>query len=261
MASTSTSHLRAEIGRKVRELREGRGLTQADLSKRLGLSQNRLSEVERGQGSFTAEQFLLLLRIFNVPVAHFSPGLAPVERSLQNALARLGAFHLLESEGVLPSERLQEAGDVFREVLVAAGPPRHVAALAPVLVNNLDHLNLVKLWATFKDYGLASRLGWLIENTLEAIRRASDTPKTRKQATQLRKATTALQSLLERIEAQRPESPDLGHEDFIGVSVHSRKTLEETRQASSPISHRWGILTALQPEDFLEALNGSFIAH
>ena len=55
---------RRRIAAKVRELRQSRNWTQAELSKRLQLSQSRLSEIERGAGSFTAEQFLLLLRLF-----------------------------------------------------------------------------------------------------------------------------------------------------------------------------------------------------
>lgn len=253
--------LRAEIGRKVRALREGRGLSQVELSQRLGLSQNRLSEVERGKGSFTAEQFLLLLQIFNVPVDHFSPAQPAAESSLQNALARLGAFHLLESERILPSERLQEAEDVLREVLISATNPRHVAALAPVLVSNLDTLNLAKLWATFTDYGLASRLGWLIENTVEAIRQTEGTSKSRRQATQLRKGQTILQALLDRVAPLHLEPSPQGFEDRVATSASSRKTLEEIRQNASPISHRWGVLSPLHAEHFLEALNAALVAH
>jgi transcriptional regulator with XRE-family HTH domain len=48
---------RAWIARNVRELRKERRWTQAELAKRLDLSQARLSEIEGGDGSFTAEQF------------------------------------------------------------------------------------------------------------------------------------------------------------------------------------------------------------
>ena len=90
---------RSNISRKVKSLREIRRWTQAELSGRLGLSQSRLSEIERGQGSFTAEQFLTILKLFNVPVTHFASARKPSEE-LQNALARLGADHLQESQDV-----------------------------------------------------------------------------------------------------------------------------------------------------------------
>lgn len=81
---------RSEIARKVRNLRAERHLTQAELSKVLGLSQGRYSEIERGKGSFTAEQFLELLRRFNVPASFFVTEKIDAGSSLQNALARLG---------------------------------------------------------------------------------------------------------------------------------------------------------------------------
>src|SRR5271170_6249535 len=96
---------RSEIARNVRELRKERRWTQAELAKRLRLSQARLSEIEGGDGSFTAEQFLLLLKLFNVAANHFIPKQRNQASEIQNALARLGAIHLQESEDVLPSER------------------------------------------------------------------------------------------------------------------------------------------------------------
>src|SRR5580658_327261 len=94
--------VRSEIARTVRELRKERRWTQAELAKRLDLSQARLSEIEGGDGSFTAEQFLLLLRLFNVGTNRFAPSGGSSaghdhEAQIQNALARLGALHLKEN--------------------------------------------------------------------------------------------------------------------------------------------------------------------
>lgn len=258
MPPTTLPTLRSGIGRKVRALREGRGLTQAELAQRLGLSQNRLSEVERGQGSFSAEQFLLLLRIFNVPVAHFSDQKESEESAFQNALARLGASHLFETEQVLPSERVQEAEALIREVLVAGDPPRHLTALAPVLVQNLDRLNLTRLWSAFQGLGLVPRLAWLAENTVEAIHHLEPSLKDRRQRSRFRNAELALQSLLDRIQEQaRPSESAL--EDTLGTSILSRKTQDEVRRAASPISRRWGILSNLQPDDFVKALHDAHL--
>lgn len=107
------------IAAKVRALRLQRKWSQAELAKRLGLSQNRLSEIERGAGSFSAEQLLLLLALFNVSVSAFTDEVTEPDLALQNALARLGASHLHEADHVLPSEQLTEVGDVIREVLVS----------------------------------------------------------------------------------------------------------------------------------------------
>src|SRR5580658_8833730 len=90
---------RSEVAKNARELRKERRWTQAELAKRLDLSQARLSEIEGGDGSFTAEQFLLLLKLFNVGASRFAPGAGASpghdrEAQIQNALARLGALHL-----------------------------------------------------------------------------------------------------------------------------------------------------------------------
>ena len=93
-----TKEPRSTIGERIRRLRQERRLTQARLAKELFISQNYLSELERGQGSFTAEQLLTILRFFNVPVDYFAPKAVPAEDQLQNSLARLGARHLAENE-------------------------------------------------------------------------------------------------------------------------------------------------------------------
>src|SRR5687767_6460102 len=49
-----TNKIRLDIVEKVRRLRQENRWTQARLAHLLGFSQNRLSEIERGRGSFTA---------------------------------------------------------------------------------------------------------------------------------------------------------------------------------------------------------------
>ncbi len=52
------------VGRRIRELR-GFDTTQADLARRIGVSQGYLSTVENGQGEIGAEVLLALSREFN----------------------------------------------------------------------------------------------------------------------------------------------------------------------------------------------------
>jgi transcriptional regulator with XRE-family HTH domain len=75
-----------QIGAKVRALRTARRLTQAQLARELKVAQGRLSDLELGKASLTAEQFLHILRIFNVPASEFMPSAGGVEQELQNAL-------------------------------------------------------------------------------------------------------------------------------------------------------------------------------
>ena len=73
MTTSALETTRLAIAKKVRLLRRERRLSQAELAKKLGLSQSRLSELENGAGSFTAEQLVMLLQLFNVTLADFAP--------------------------------------------------------------------------------------------------------------------------------------------------------------------------------------------
>lgn len=53
----------AEIGKRVRELRERQGLTQTKLAKTLGTSQAALSQVEHGSRGLTVQQVVKLARV------------------------------------------------------------------------------------------------------------------------------------------------------------------------------------------------------
>lgn len=260
MKIADRNQIRAEIARKIRALREERHWTQAALSKRLGLSQGRFSEIERGQGSFSAEQFLEVLKLFNVPVSHFAEGQEGADSGIQNALARLGANHLQERSDVLPSERLEEVGDVVREALLGAESPWHITSLAPVLVRNIDRINLNKLRAQFLEYGLERRLAWLIENTLVAVRHELSGGLPHSEATSYQRAELILGAYLGNAPTTRSQGDSEEVLDILDTWILTEKALEEVQNSASSISHRWGIRAALQPEDFIAALKASHTA-
>lgn len=248
---------RTEIAVKIRALRVDRHWTQANLSKRLGMSQGRFSEIERGQGSFTAEQFLEILRLFNIPASHFTKGEQGSGSAIQNALARLGAIHIGESPDVLPSERLEEASDVVREALLGAGVPRYITSLAPLLVHNIDRINLNKLRSQFLEYGLERRLAWLIENTLVAVGHELLSGLPRKEAMRYRRAELILTAYLGNAPFKRHQRSSDEALDILDAEIDNEKTLHEVQNSESTISRRWDIATALQPDDFIEALKAS----
>lgn len=250
--------IREQIARKVRELRTERRLTQQDLARRLGLSQGRLSELERGDGSFTAEQLLTLLSLFNVPATHFAPQQPKHEADLQNALARHGATHLRESTDVVPSERLEELATLVREALIGQSP-RQIAALAPVLVRNSEEVSV--LTARLLGSGLQRRWGWVIENTLTAVRQELPVlprgPTHARVARSYRRAEVVLETALDWLQFQLGPQADSSAVDLIDPVAVTKRSLEELREGSSPISKRWGIITALQPRDFVSALKAA----
>lgn len=244
-----------EISKKIRQLRQERRWTQAAFAKLLGLSQSRLSELEHGQGSFSAEQLLAILTTFNVPVEHFAKIKKPEVDQRQNALARLGASHLLETE-TLPSEQIKDALAAIRETLVAADNSRHIAAIAPVIVNNINSLNFTKLHRQLAELGLERRLSWAFANTAEALKRELTKKLPRVTAGAYERARIRLQFIL----SEQWLASVVGKnapEDILDSDIASEKSKEETRQESSPISKRWRILTRIQVEDFIRALEAT----
>jgi transcriptional regulator with XRE-family HTH domain len=242
------------IGPKVRELRRQRRWTQAELARRLGLSQGRLSEIERGAGTFSAEQLIEILRLFNVPVSHFtSEAPADPDAELQNLLARLGASELQETEA-LPSERVVDVNEAIRQTLLT-GSPRLVAALAPVLVRNANRVSLPRIDASLRELGLDRRLPWLVENVIEAVRK--ELPRARSSAIEYRRALVVLDTYIQYAGGRASSVGSQTTPDILDETIRSERTLAAVTAGSSPISQRWRVITRLRPEDFGDALRES----
>lgn len=259
MTTSALETTRLAIAQKVRLLRRERRLSQAELAKKLGLSQSRLSELENGAGSFTAEQLVLLLQLFNVTLADVAPRRHRSRTdTLQNALARLGAVHLQERSDVLPSEQLSEVADVVRETLIGADSSRLLTALAPVLVQNIDRLNLQKLHAQLVETGLQRRWGWLLENTLLALHKESS-ELSRPWALRYRRAALLIENWLAafRVQSEAQRTADTLPPDVLDSDIRSRSTLDEVMATASDISQRWRIATSVQPSDFASALRAA----
>lgn len=252
-----TKALRSKIGAKVRQLRRERRWTQARLAELLGLSQNYLSVLERGQGSFTAEQLLTILKHFNVPIDYFSPEKTAVENQIQNALARQGAVHLAESE-LIPSERLKKAADAIREALVSAESARQITAIAPILVSHADQLNLDRLHNEFAELGLEFRLGWAVENTLEAIKREEESaglpPLWRRKYRRARLIIDAYTKSWREHPGEPGKPPPFTPLD---PEITSEETFEEIKKSAPLISKKWRIVSRLGVEDFARALRAA----
>lgn len=249
--------VRLSIVGKMHALRLARGWTQAELAAKLGLSQARLSVIERGGGTISAEQLVALLSLGNLSLAELLPP-ANADAALQNALARLGARGLREHPDTLPSERVATARDAIREVLVVPDSPRLVVALAPVLVWNIDSLNLHAIHHELARLGLAHRLGWLAENVLAALEGRPRPPKP--WALRVRAARVELGSYIEfaraaRVEAlaRHPAAPDRFDTD-----IASARTAAEVALRASDVSKAWGVVSRLQPSEFGEALDAAY---
>ena len=256
-SSPALSKARLRIASEVRVLRRARGWTLEELAKRLDVSTSRLSDIERGDGSFTAEQFLEILALFNVPATHFSPtSRDPAAEQLQNALARFGATNLYESGELTPSEHLHSVQQVIREALID-GSPRSITAIAPVLVRNVERINPAALINELAVIGYTRRLGWVVDNTLAALD-GLPIPNGRERLA-AEHARSRLAYLSRVLSELAPHARSI--EDVLDRTIRSERTLEKVRRDASPISRSWNIVTTLQPADFLEALRASLADH
>jgi len=181
-----------------------------------------------------------------------------VNYAIQNALARLGATQLQESAQVLLSQELEDVDDVVREALLL-GFPRLVAAIAPVLAAHAERLNFSRLYAELEKVGHERRLAWVVENTLIALDIIADkaAPQANEWSKLRRRAEVPLRLFLEFVGARKEVEPPHGPPDVLDATIRSRRTLEEVQRHASKPSTRWGIVTSLQPEDFVQALRAS----
>jgi transcriptional regulator with XRE-family HTH domain len=256
MSSRDLDELRRAVAAKVRTLRKARGWTQGELATQLGLSQGRFSVIERGEGSFTAEQLLVMLRLFNVAATDFAPKPRDETLGVQNALVRLGATHLVESQEVGPREDLLRASDAIFWTLVEAPAARLITALAPILVLHIEDVSLKRLEAQLRELRLERRLFWLVDNTRTALKEEHEASLSRVWKVRYRRASTVLDAFLDSVPTPshsraRRRAPAL---DIFDRSIRSRETLEASTHEASPAAKRWGIVTSLRTEDFAVAL-------
>lgn len=230
-------------------------MSQVDLAAMLELSQGRISQLEHGDGSFSAEQLLLLGRFFNVPLTDFlgDGGDASHHAQVQNALARLGATNLWESDAIVPDERLRDAGPVVVEALLL-GDPRLVVGVAPVLVKQLDRVSLPWIDAQLRGVGGGRRLPWVVDNTLAAIDLGRARPLPRDVASSYRRAETVLGAYLA---ARAHETGATDVPDLLDGTIRSKQSLQLVRARSSEQSRRWAIVSGLGPHDFASALEAA----
>lgn len=253
------------IGERIRALRTERRWTQKQLAELLGISQNYLSELERGKGFFTADHLLLILKTFNVPIDYFYSGKSERQDQIQSALARFGATHLHESAETLPTQAFKDVAGAVREALVSAESSRQITGVAPVIVENINRVNLKNLQAQFLEIGLGQRLGWALENTLKALQRELALPLPRQWSLKYGRAEVILRSFLALPWPGKGDADQrtavLGAADVLDPDIASEKSLAEANEESSELSKRWGITTRIQEEDFVRALRAARETH
>lgn len=247
----------SSIGAELRALRKGRRWSQVELAARLGMSQPRLSELERGKARITLEQFVRVVDLFNVDVGRFGIHSEPAPSSaIQNALLRYGASHLVEQDG-RPSSAYASPTDTVVQVLRSPESPRHVTALAPVLVWSANDVVLDRAATSLAGSGRERRLGWLLDSTLLALR--EEHPITAADRHCTRRARLLLELFAE--SAAMPVPQPSAPLDLLEPEIRSRKTVERLFASASAEAKRWRIVTRLETADFVHALRSAREAH
>lgn len=244
--------LRRGIGPTVRRLRTERRWTLAELASRLGTSASRLSEVERGQGSFTAEQLLVVFQTFQVGPAAFVGVATDADAfagSLQNALVRFGAVHLRSDERHPVLRDHERVVDVVRDVLIQRPVPRFVTALPVVVVRRLAEVPFPAVQHAVVHAGVPGRWGWLLAHLVAAS-----------EALDLGDATTSFRRDLQQARAHaldfldRVPRPGEGSSDLLDTDLRSLAGVRAARAASTAIDRRWQVVSRLSTDDFLPPL-------
>lgn len=225
--------------------------SQAELAAQLGISQPMLSHREAGRTSFTAEELLRLMALFNVGPDAFVPPSLEVDGALMNALARYGAAHLLEREQV-PTGAHGSAERAIFDALVD-GSPRLVTATAPVLVRHVDKLHLARLHAELAAIGRGRRLCWMSDCTYAALDglagHGPNAPSWRRTA---RRVGATLRLFLDAVTVE-PHAPW----DPLDPSLRSSRGVERAAGAASTQAARWRVATAITVGDFRDALEAA----
>src|SRR5512141_2048776 len=95
------------VGRKIRQLRRQRKLTQTELAERIGIHQSDLSRMEQGEYKVGLDTLLKILQAFNLGIGEFFEE-GGRDRQLIEKFQQLSVAAQKEVESFIEFKRLQE---------------------------------------------------------------------------------------------------------------------------------------------------------
>ena len=110
MAMTKSGPLDAMVGAKVRMLRVNRGISQATLAERIGVTFQQVQKYERGANRVGASRLAQIASVLDVSVGEFFESSRPGPRGLDSPvhlLAEPGALRVLKAYARTPSPRVR----------------------------------------------------------------------------------------------------------------------------------------------------------
>ena len=97
------------VGRKIRQLRRQRKLTQTELADRIGIHQSDLSRMEQGEYKVGLDTLLRILQTFNLSIGEFFEERS-AETPLVEKIKTLSPAAQKEVESFIEFKRLQQEG-------------------------------------------------------------------------------------------------------------------------------------------------------
>jgi transcriptional regulator with XRE-family HTH domain len=240
----------------LRRLRHERRLTQVELALALGVSQPQLSKIEKGQGLISAQQLILLLLKYSLPLSYFIPAakVRDEEDALQNALVYLGASHLREIPDVIVHEKFTRAEEAIATTLISKSSPRLIAALVPVIVKHCENINFLEIAERLCVHGIENRLWWIVEGTFFAVQERLKDPFLPRDFH--RQYQTAF-LLLERKKIDSSAVREHLKLDELDQGLISAKTVKLVKDDRDELAEDWGIITRIKLRDLVEFLQNS----
>ena len=98
------------VGRKIRQLRRQRKLTQVELAERIGIHQSDLSRMEQGEYKVGLDTLLKILQTFDLSIGEFFDE-RPKERSVYDRYRTLSPTAQKEVDSFIEFKRAQESDD------------------------------------------------------------------------------------------------------------------------------------------------------
>jgi transcriptional regulator with XRE-family HTH domain len=103
-----------QVGRRVREIRKRRGLTQSTLGERAGITPDYLGRIERGHGAVTLETLSRIAAALSTPLRQLldveeiaSASREEILKSIQSTLRKKGTEELRKIYAVLEAMEFQ----------------------------------------------------------------------------------------------------------------------------------------------------------
>jgi transcriptional regulator with XRE-family HTH domain len=98
------------VGRKIRQLRRQRKLTQTELAEKIGIHQSDLSRMEQGEYKVGLDTLLKILQTFNLSIGDFFEE-RPREIPVIDTYQRLSPAARKEVESFIEFKRMQEESE------------------------------------------------------------------------------------------------------------------------------------------------------